>query len=470
MKFKKRISAINDNSPQPKEAIQESETWTQRITHQKNHATYGASSRLKPGHMQWTPVLDTTLPTHDTHQDTPIKSKRKHSSSSIKTLCLSLFFASLFGLFGALLAEASNVSIAGIAAFGSLCAAASLGLRQLSWRLREFLAISLLSFLSIGGVLLSGLSLPSLAIPLSLTALIVAFFSRTRLPAILGAAVLFGLAYLASPLEIAPLKFNELQGSILTATLIFYIGLASRLRSRGVMALALTCAYLWAGIWLYNSGINYAGIAGFAFIAMAAQYKLGKAGLDDDAFGSLAFLSLGWVFGFAAFLTLQWGLISGETNTIMSVGKRPASSMAWIIGAACGAAIILVAGMARHSNNQQSWLSIYISFTALCYVPFSVFRPDIAASLFEQISGFEYLPGLALIFATCGLVVSAMMIVNGLRLNRQLYISLGLLALGAQTVMLLKSSLWTFDNTVVFLTALGIASLTAVITVRSNPK
>lgn len=470
MKFKKRISAINDNAPLPKDALPESEAWFQTIPQQKSHAAYGAPTRLQPGHMQWTPVADTPLPTFGTYEDAPIKSSNTHSPSFVKTLCLSLFFASLFGLFGALLAEASNVSIAVIAAFGSFCAAASLSLRQLSWRLREFLAVSLLSFLSVGGVLLSGLSLPSLAIPLNLTGLMIAFFSRTRLPAILGTAVLLSLAYLASPLEIAPLQFNELQGSILTATLIFYVGLASRLRSRGVMTLALTCAYVWAGIWLYNSGINYAGMAGFAFIAMAAQYKLGKSGLDDKAFGSLAFLSLGWIFGFAAFLALQWGLMSGEANTIMSVGKRPASSMAWIIGAACGSAIVLVAGMARHSNKQQSWLSLFVSFTALSFVPFSVFRPDLTASLFTQFSGFEYLPGVALIFAACGLVVATMMVVNGLRLNRQLYISLGLLALGAQTVMLLKSSLWTFDNTMIFLAALGVASMIANITARSNPK
>lgn len=460
---------MNDNSPLPKEAAQASETWTHTI-HQRTHAANGSTNRLKPGHMQWSPVKDAPLPTYGAQEDAAVKSNNHRSGGFVKTLCLSLFFASLFGLFGALLAEASNISIVIIAAFGSLCAAASLCLRKLSWRLRELLAVSLLSFVAIGGVLLSGLTPPSLAIPLSLTGLMISFFSRTRLPALFGAAILLGLAYLASPLEIAPLQFNELQGSILTAALVFYVGLASRLRSRSVMAFALTAAYTWAGIWLYNSGINYAGIAGFTFIAMAAQYKLGKAGLDDDAFGSLAFLSLGWVFGFTAFLALQWGLMSGENNTIMSVGKRPAASMAWIIAAACGSAIILVAGMARHSNEQQSWLSIFVSFTPLSFVPFSVFRPDLTATLFTQFSGFEYLPGVALIFAACGLVVASMMIVNGLRLNRQLYISLGLLALGAQTVMLLKSSLWTFDNTVIFLAALGIASLTAVITVRSNPK
>ena len=471
MTFKKRISAVNDNKPVAKESLRESYI---RPYRQERHVLKAAGNRrnakLQPGHMLWQPVSNVASSAETTSKPDNKSLETRQQKGFLRMLCLALFFASLFGLFGALLAEASNLSISAIAAFGSLCAAASLTLKQLNWRLREFLSVSLLSFLSMSAVMLSDLDLPSLTIPFALLALAVSFLTRTRLPAVIGLFGLIALAYLASPMEIAPLRFNELQGSVLTATLLFFIGLSHRLQSRSVMFLSMMSAYVWAAIWLFNSGINYTGIAGFAFIAMAAQYKLGKAGLDDDAFGSKALILSGWLIAFAAFLVLQWGFLSGENNTVLSVGKRPQTSMPWIIGSACAVACILVAGMTRHAKKMQSWASITISTVALAFVPFSVFRPDLSASWLSTIPNFDYIPGLGLIFAACGLTAAIIMIINGLRLNRQTYISMGLIGLGAQIVLLLQPDLLNFENIIVFSSALTVVFIASFFTLPSKAK
>ena len=138
--------------------------------------------------------------------------------------------------------------------------------------------------------------------------------------------------------------------------------------------------------------------------------------------------------------------------------------MPWIIGSACAVACILVAGMTRHAHKRQSWLSIFISTASLGFVPFAVFRPDLVATWASSISGFDFIPGLGLVFAACGLVAAAIMIINGLRLGKQIYLSLGLLALGAQIVLLLQPGLYRFENAVIFIGALILAGAAAFIT------
>ncbi len=67
-----------------------------------------------------------------------------------------------------------------------------------------------------------------------------------------------------------------------------------------------------------------------------------------------------------------------------------------------------------------------------------------------------------------GLIVFSATITNGLRLKQNIYVLLGLLAIGAQIVLLFQPALFNLDNLVVFTTALLAAGIFLALTLRNK--
>ncbi len=478
MRFKKRVTAANDNAPLPKQALRKADLQDpiaqetaqivrQHLSHANNAAAIKTDYQsLRPGHMMWQPGTELRLSPETIQKDSVIQKKQLSSTSRAQTLAIAAFFACLVGLFGVLASSASPNFIALVAALGSISAIASLMLPSINWRLREILGASLLTFMGIIGLMTTGLDLPSLAIPFASFGLVIAYFSRTRLPAILGILSLLVLAYIATPIHIEPVQLNVLQGSLMTALIFGFMGVAERLTSKSVMSLALLGFYIWGAIWILNSGLSIRAIAAFIVMAMAAQYKLGKSGLDNQTFGSISFVICGWIIGMTAFFCLQWGFLSVDANAIMIDGNPAGTSIPWLIGCGCALTCIIVAGMSRLSKNRQSLMSLGVTTFTLGLIPLLVLQPDFINTALSALPHFQSIPHIGLIMAAFGLIITSAMIINGLRLNKMIYISLGLTALGAQTVLLLQPSLLSFENAVMFTSATLLFSAIAWLTLR----
>jgi len=164
----------------------------------------------------------------------------------------------------------------------------------------------------------------------------------------------------------------------------------------------------------------------------------------------MSFICFGWIAGFSAFLFLQHSYLSPEAHILTDIGKSAAESMAWTVGVCCALACIFASGLARHKHNRQTFLSLSLSTLALGLVPFMTFRPDSLEQLLKTTLGLSAIPTMGLILATFGFAVALTMILNGLRLRRNLYLYMGLAGLGAQFVLIFQPLLFSLDNIVIF--------------------
>lgn len=435
-------------------------------------------SSLKPGQLAWKPGTTN----YEAFLPEKTKPKFPHWFGTLRllteALLLTAFLGSFMGLIAAFLSlstlESQTYFTGAVVGSGLL----SITAVKLPRFLREWAALTLLLVPCVFAFGVLQIPVSTIALPAAILGVIIGFMSRSTAPLIASAVISLGLAYYVSPLDMdfaalsalggANFKFSALEGAGLTALTFILVGLASQHKGRILMTLALASLYAWGAIWLWQSGLSQRGITAFAFIAGAAQYKLGKAGLDDKAFASWGFIVCGWIIASAAYILLQSGYLDPEISTTMNVGQHPSSSITWIIGVGCALSCILVAGMSRHAHSRQTALSIFLTTIALGLVPFLTFRPDLILPYMSEVPGLQVIPTIGLIMGAAGLIVSTVMILNGLRLKKNVYVLLGLLTLGAQLVMLFDPSLFNIDNLVIFGTAFLASGIFVALTIRNK--
>lgn len=473
MEFGSNSYVANDNSPIDRmgEFQRRNEDVTLQAGSTANTIQMDISG-LKPGQMSWRPSH--TSNSIETNKYTPRHPKVKRSKTYstllfwIEAILLTGFLGSFAGLIASFNVAASVESqiyfTASVVALGIL----SIAVLKLPVILREWMAFTLLAVPLIFSYGVLNFSLVSLSIPAAILGIGIGFIGRAKIPLFVAGSSLIGLAYSAAPFQPDTISISAFEGSILTGLIFALLGVASQRSSRAVMALALFALFIWGAIWLLKSDLSQQAVAAFIFIIGAAQYKLGEAGLDENAFASLAFITVGWFLGVIGFLWLQAGYLDSDYSRLMSVGDRPASSMTWIIGVACALACVLVAGMSRHAHSRQTALSIFLTTVALGAVPFLVFRPDLIMPYLSKIPGLPFTPTVGLVLGGCGLVVFGGQVLKGMRLNRVGYSLLGLSALGAQIVMLYRPQFLNVDSLVILTATLVASGSFYALTVRNK--
>ncbi|WP_415811258.1 hypothetical protein [Litorimonas haliclonae] len=317
-----------------------------------------------------------------------------------------------------------------------------------SWRVSEmtalapWLAISILAVLELESFSHAALLAGGLGLALS-------YFTITRLPALMGGLSLIILFWLHSFSAISPETLTSTEGALLTASLFGYMGLAGRVSSRGVLGLALILLGCWGGLWLSGSGLSSLAISSFVFVTAAALYQLGKAALDEEAFGATAFIVCGWIVGFIAFLFLQNFHLNTEANILSGVGKSAYTSTPWSVGICCALACIFASGLSRHKHDRQNILSISLVTLAFGVIPFLAFYPGSLQNIFAAV-GLPKVPTTGLILGAFGTFAALSLSLKGLRQRQNLPLYLGFSALGAQTVLLLQNSIFTIESLMVF--------------------
>ena len=447
MRNGRHISVANDNAPFPDGStvsVSKSRPFDSKYF-QADLIKEDVSSLL-PGQMAWQPGrtrYEINAPRKNNRDggngtDGPtVFSKIKRFLAFIIASAFILSFAGL--IFG--LGFSNSMSVLTLAGFAAVMT------------LTGFIAICFI--LPVLSVSVIALAPEKIAIPSAIMGLAIGFISKTRTPLIAAGLCLLALGYLSLPMDtgLRDYTLNSLskyENLALTGTVLGFLGVTMTVKSRLLLCLSLTTLVLWAGLWMFSTGLSQLAHASIIFIIGAAQYKMGKAGLDNKSFGALAFIVMGWCVGTFGYLWLQTGYLFSENNTVMSLGNTPDSSKPWIILCSAAVAAILVAGMSRHAHSRQSSLSIFLTTLALGAIPFMAYRPDTAFQYISSVPGLKIVPAIGLVLAAGGIVVFTAMIVNGLRLNRKTYIAIGLLALGAQIVLLLDPVLYTTDNVVVF--------------------
>lgn len=460
MKFDNRIEIANDNNPEPRAAFGFS-------------LAKGSAAGSNPHSFRSDPLRNTPYFTSSTTKiirrefahPKPVSDDAETKSATFmagfEMVTLSGLIISLFAFGFSLFAFPAFIfgSAFSVLVFSGL----ALLKIKLTWRVLEMTALGPWLVISVVGTL--GLENLSHAALLSGGAgLALSYFSKTRLPAFMGGLSLLALSWLHFSFAIAPDTLTSTEGAVLTGTLFGYLGLAGRLSSRGVLAVALILLAAWGGVWLSGSGLSALAVSSFVFISSAALYQLGKAAFDENAFGATAFVVCGWIVGFIAFLFLQNGYLNPEAYILSGVGKSAFTSAPWIVGICCALACIFASGFSRHKHNRQNILSISLITLAFGVVAFLAYYPGSLQNLFVAI-GLPKIPTIGLILGAFGIFAALSMSLKGLRQRQNLPLYLGFSALGAQTVLLLQSSILTIESLVVFgLTLLILIGLSGIAT------
>lgn len=399
-----------------------------------------------------------------------IKKSKKESSdgtdgtsrfSSIKRLWAILISASFMISFAGLIYglgfsnSMSVITLAGFASTMTLSGFIGVCFISLPIFLKEWAALSIWLVLPVLCFAIFSIAPEKIALPSAILGIVIGALSKTKTPFIAAGICLLTLGCSALKFEgFMPqqpfIELSKYQNLGLVLTVLVFLGLATQLKSRVLLAFSLSSTLLWGAIWLFSSGLSLQAVAAAIFIGGAAQYKLGKAGLDNKAFAAMTFIVLGWCLGSFGYLWLQSSFLFSEMNTVMTLGDRPTTSMGWAALIGISISAILVGGMSRHAHSRQSALSIFLTTLALGSIPFMIYRPDLLVNFVSSVPGLKIIPAIGFVLAAGGVIVFASMIVNGVRLNRMLYITLGILALGTQTVLLLDPALWSIDSAVVF--------------------
>jgi len=464
MRKGRKISVANDNTPFPDgSTVSVSSSRPFDSKYFQGELINEDVSSLLPGQMIWQPGR-TRYEINDprkNNKDGGDGTKGPTFFSKLKRLLAILiagsFILSFAGLiFGLGFSDSMNVlTLAGFAAVMTLTGFIVICFIKLPSLLKEWAALSLWLILPVLSLSVISLTPENIAIPSAIMGLGIGFISKTKTPLIAAGLCLLALGYITLPFDPGFEEYHlrnltEYETLALIASVLGFIGIAISVKSRLVLFLSLTSFMLWSGLWMFSTGLSQLALASLIFITGAAKYKTGKAALDNNAFGALTFITMGWLIASFGYLWLQSGYLFTENNALMSLGNTPNSSRAWMILCAVSLAAILIAGMSRHAHSRQSALSIFLTTLGLGAIPFMAYRPDIAFQYISSVPGMKTVPTVGLILAAGGIIVFTSMIVNGLRVNRKTYIALGLLALGAQLVLLLDPFLYTIDNVVVF--------------------
>jgi|GEM_PF-6042898 len=443
MKFDNRIEIANDNTPEPQAAF-------------GLGLAKGLARRSNSRSFSTTPSRDTPYFTSSTTKIVRKEFARpkpasvdSHTQSAtfnagLEMVTLSGLIISLFAFGFSLFAFPAFIFRSAIAVL--IFSGLAMSRLRLAWRVSEMTALAPWLVISTLGVL--GLETLSHAALLAGGAgLALSYISQTRLPAFMGGLSLLALSWLHFVFPAELLSSGE--GALLTAGLFGYLGLASRLSSRGILAVALILFAVWGGLWLSGSGLSNLAKSSFIFISSAALYQLGKAALDEKAFGATTFIVCGWVAGFIALLFLQNIYLNSETFILGGVGTSAARSVSWIVGSGCALACIFASGLSRQRYGQQNILSLSLTTLALAAVPFLAFYPGALQSLLAPI-GLSAIPAMGLILGAFGAFAALSLSLRGLRQNKNLPLYLGFSGVGAQSVLLLQQSTFTLENVTTF--------------------
>lgn len=465
MRNGREISVANDNKPNSFRRSFDALTTPSASTHDEGFRIEDTLPlELPAGQMLWqpgktryevkNPKTDGTDGTNGAGGGTPYFANLKRLWTILVSACFMTSFAGL--IFG--LGFSNSMSVITLGLFAIVMTATgfiAVCFLKLPTILKEWAALSIWLVLPVLCLSILALVPEKVALPSAILGLAIGVLSKTKTPLIAAGFCLLSFGYSLIqfegliPRQVTTGLSNHHNLGLVLTNLVF-LGIAAKLKSRLVLALSLSSAILWGGIWLFSSALSLQAVAAAIFIAGAAQYKLGKAGLDNKTFAAMAFVICGWCLGSLGYLWIQSSYLITEMNTIMVSGASPITSKAWAALTVISICAILVGGMSRHAHSRQSALSILLTTVALGAIPFMVYRPDIAFHYVTTVPGLTIIPAIGFALAAGGVVVFTSMIINGVRLNIKTYIALGVAALGAQIFLLLDPLLWSVDSAVVF--------------------
>ena len=237
-----------------------------------------------------------------------------------------------------------------------------------------------------------------------------------------------------------------LQGWViaLPAILGLLIVMASQFLSRAALLLALTCSYIWLGIFAISSELSVLTAGSLIFIFGTAHHRLGKVWEDKDVTFAHDHTLIGWIAAMTGLIWTQHYFIPLRSFEPNITGILAHQSSLWFLGTSLGIGFIVMSSIWRIQQNRLSWLG-FIHIVAGCLLlPLIAFQPNLTA-IFESVTTLPATPYLGF---TLGATVAALafgLIMNGLRRRYYIDAIIGAFAICVQIVLIYNQDYMTFD-------------------------
>lgn len=292
-----------------------------------------------------------------------------------------------------------------------------------------------------------------LALLVSTLSLIAGWIFKSK-PAVLLSAF-SGLVYLASYFPELGLttgltdQVSQLGAGLMPWLILGQIVLSQNIRSSIILFVAVTAGYIWLGLLAID--IPLPALAGLSFAIAAAQYWLGKTRVETGSFGANIHRVFGWVIALVAALYTQSLWLN--FNTGQATPFWPPNTLWWtILGAAMF--MIFITSLMRYKTSHISLFGIFILCSAVLLLPVATAKPDLIYLVFDAIPGLNARPGLGLIIGAAIIAAGLIWLVGGLKSGRLLDMCLGAVAIGIETMVLLRSARFDADLGVIFVVSL----------------
>lgn len=206
---------------------------------------------------------------------------------------------------------------------------------------------------------------------------------------------------------------------------------------------------LWA-----NELISLPYASSLLFIIAVAHHRSGKAAEDTKIIGSHIHIYAGWLMAVISAALFQYFWLNPDAMPLVTVTLSSTAMEAWKMSVGLSILVIFVSGIIRFKHTQITLPGIFLLTLCSALIPLMMWFPQWPETLAAGIPGIEPVPAFGLVIGA-GIIAAAIGIaINGARRQSSLMIALGLTTLLAETYFIMRPSLVTLDNMIIFFAAL----------------
>jgi len=206
---------------------------------------------------------------------------------------------------------------------------------------------------------------------------------------------------------------------------------------------------LWA-----NDLISLPYASSLLFIIAVAHHRSGKAAEDSKIIGSNIHIYAGWLVAVISAALFQYFWLSPDAMPLVTETLSPIAMEAWKMSVGLSILAIFVSGIIRFKHTQITLPGIFLLTLCSALIPLMMWFPQWPETLAAGIPGIEAVPAFGLVIGA-GIIAAAFGIaINGVRRKSSLMIAFGLTTLLVETYFLMRPSLFTLDNMIIFFAAL----------------
>ena len=337
------------------------------------------------------------------------------------------------------------------------------------WRLSELSVITALGGL-LGAVTITanyfgfGLTITDGLMLMSIMPLFIGYMLKSRICAL--ASICASLIWAALSFAVLAETSNFMM--FFPAIWIAQIFIATRIQSGMAIMLAVLTGYYWAANFILmgwsadNLPLTFAAAA--LFIAGTAHHRSGKAAEDKRLTGSAIHIYAGWIAAMIGAIGFQYFWISPDAvqNSTATLSTKGLGLWKGVVLAAL--TVIFCSTIIRYKHSQISLAGIFLVTAISTLLPMMLWFPSWTQSFVAAIPGVSAMPTIGILIGSAILAASLGMMLNGVRRHSPIMIAMGIAALFAEAVLLMRPDIITLDNVVIFIAGfLGALAVSAAI-------